>query len=166
MANNQPISAVAVIANDDINIPKPGIIISGTNTGGPGTTLTDVGKGFTNPETNPKGFNINGGDVVYDSAGTIVEVVRVIDSDNIEVSGAIVNGTYEIYKGNGDIQFPGSMGFSLFVGTGGAGSTLAVRTISGNNVTLNNIPDSSFIPLQVMRVLATGTTCSDILALN
>ena len=28
-----------------------------------------------------------------------------------------------------------------------------------------NVPDSSFIPLQVVRVFATGTTCSEILAL-
>ena len=80
MANNQPTSAVIVIPDDSINIPNPGIIISGTNTGA-GTTLTDVGKGFTNAETNPKGFNITGGDVVYDSAGTISTVIRVIDSD-------------------------------------------------------------------------------------
>ena len=50
MANNQPTSAVIVIPDDSINIPNPGIIISGTNTGA-GTTLTDVGKGFTNAET-------------------------------------------------------------------------------------------------------------------
>ena len=70
--------------------------------------------------------------------------------------------TYDIYKGNLD----GETAFTLFVGTGGAGSTLKVRTANGEDVTLNNVPDSSFIPLQVIRVFATGTTCSNILALN
>ena len=76
------INATEVRPDDAINIPKPNVIVAGVNTGA-GTTLTDVGKGFTNAETNPKGFNITGGDVVYDSAGAIVEVVSVTDSDNI-----------------------------------------------------------------------------------
>ena len=84
--------AINVIPSDDINIPQPGIIISGNNTAAPGDILTDVGKGFTNPETNPKGFNIVGGSVVYDSAGAIVEVERVIDSDNLKLSAPIAAG--------------------------------------------------------------------------
>ena len=41
MANNQPTNAVVVIPDDSVNIPNPGVIISGTNTGA-GSTLTDV----------------------------------------------------------------------------------------------------------------------------
>ena len=70
--------------------------------------------------------------------------------------------TYDIYKGN----VGGDTAYTLFVGTGGAGSTLKIRTANGEDVTLNNVPDSSFIPLQAIRVFATGTTCSNILALN
>ncbi len=53
-------------------------------------------------------------------------------------------------------------GCVLFVGTGG---TLVVRTAGGDDVTLLNIADGTFIPLQVVRVFATGTTAADILAL-
>ena len=45
MAQNQPSKAIAVIPSDTINIPVPGIITSGTNTGG-ATTLTDAGQDF------------------------------------------------------------------------------------------------------------------------
>ena len=161
MANNQPTSAVIVIPDDSINIPNPGIIISGTNTGA-GTTLTDVGKGLTNAETNPKGFNITGGDVVYDSAGTISTVIRVIDSDNLELSVAIAAGSYEIYKGNYEVTDSMSPGYSLFVGTAG---NVRVLTVTGQTVTLSNIADASWIPLQVQLVYATGTTAADIVAM-
>lgn len=50
----------------------------------------------------------------------------------------------------------------LFVGTGG---NLRVLTIGGDDVTFNNIQDGSFLPLQVTRVYATGTTASQIIAL-
>jgi len=158
MANNQPTNAVVVIPDDSVNIPNPGIIISGTNTGA-GTTLTDVGKGFTNAETNPKGFNINGGDVVYDSTGTIAEIRDVVDSSNIELLSAIAAGTYDIYKGNQQFQSPG---YSLFVGTAG---DVRVLTVGGETVTLSNVANASFIPLQVQRVYATGTTAADIIAM-
>ena len=51
---------------------------------------------------------------------------------------------------------------ALFVGTGG---TLVVRTAGGDDVTLLNIADGTFLPIQVVRVFATGTTAADILAL-
>ena len=46
-------------------------------------------------------------------------------------------------------------------------TTLTMQSsTAGDDVILNNIPDSSFIPLQAIRVFATDTTCSNILALN
>lgn len=53
-------------------------------------------------------------------------------------------------------------GCALYVGTGG---NLAVRTAAGDDVTLVNVADGSFLPIQVVRVFATGTTAADILAL-
>jgi len=153
--------AINVIPSDDINIPQPGIIISGNNTAAPGDILTDVGKGFTNPETNPKGFNIVGGSVVYDSAGAIVEVERVIDSDNLKLSAPIAAGAYEIYNGNYNVQGK-SDGFSLYIT--GAGN-LSVVTIFGNTVIIPVIANS-FLDLQVIKVNATGTTATGIIALE
>ena len=73
----------------------------------------------------------------------------------------IRDSPYTIYSPNQD----GKTSFTLFVGDGGAATTLRVLTAAGDDVTLTNVPDSSFIPLQVVRVFATGTTCSEILAL-
>ena len=153
--------AINVIPSDDINIPQPGIIIGGNNTAAPGDILTDVGEGFTSPETNPKGFNIVGGSVVYDSAGAIVEVERVIDSDNLKLSAPIAAGTYEIYNGNYNVQGK-SDGFSLYIT--GAGN-LSVVTIFGNKITIPVIANS-FLDLQVIKVNATGTTATGIIALE
>ena len=160
MANNQPFSSVPVIPSDTLNIPQPGIITSGTNST-VGTTLTDAGNNFLNSVTNPNGYNISGGDVVY-AGGAIDEILAVATANTLTMQSSTAAATYDIYKGN----IGGDTAFTLFVGTGGAGSTLKVRTANGEDVTLNNIPDSSFIPLQAIRVFATGTTCSNILALN
>ena len=160
MANNQPFSSVPVIPSDTLNIPQPGIITSGTNST-VGTTLTDAGNNFLNSVTNPNGYNISGGDVVY-AGGAIDEILAVATANTLTMQSSTAATTYDIYKGN----VGGDTAYTLFVGTGGAGSTLKLRTPAGDDVTLNNIPDSSFIPLQVIRVFATGTTCSNILALN
>lgn len=161
MANNQPFSSVPVIPSDTLNIPQTGILTSGTNTTGGTTTLTDAGQDFTKAATNPNGYNIGGGCVVY-AGGAITEVVQVASPTTLTMANNTAAGAYDIYDGN----ISGDTAYTLFVGTGGAGSTLKVRTANGEDVTLNNVPDSSFIPLQVIRVFATGTTCSNILALN
>jgi hypothetical protein len=51
---------------------------------------------------------------------------------------------------------------TLFVGVGG---NIVVITIGGSTLTLKNIADGSFLPIQVTRVKATGTTATDIVAL-
>ena len=140
MANNQPFSSVPVIPSDTLNIPQPGIITSGTNST-VGTTLTDAGNNFLNSVTNPNGYNISGGDVVY-AGGAIDEILAVATANTLTMQSSTAAATYDIYKGN----IGGDTAFTLFVGTGGAGSTLKVRTANGEDVTLNNVPDSSFIP--------------------
>jgi len=167
MAQNQPSSGIPVILSDTINIPSPGIITSGTNTSGVATTLTDAGQDFRNSATNPNGYNISGGDAVISAAGVICEVESVDSATQLTLRApGIAAGTYDIYKGNHQIKDGFSGGFTLFVGTGGPGTTLKIQTVAGPDVTLFNIPDSSFIPIQVQKVFATGTTCSNILALQ
>jgi len=164
MAQNQPTSGIAVIPSDTINIPKPGIITSGTKTGGPATALIDAGQDFLNSTTNDLGYNISGGDIVVSAAGVICEVASVDSATTITLLfPGIALGTYDIYKGNYQLKDGISPGYSLYVGTGG---TLVVLTISGQEVTLLNVGDATWVPLQVQRVLATGTTASDIIALQ
>ena len=49
---------------------------------------------------------------------------------------------------------------------GGAGNIAVVPAGSDQVVVLENVPDSSFIPLQVKRVNSTDTTATKIIALR
>jgi hypothetical protein len=70
-----------------------------------------------------------------------------------------------------NIPFPGDATASpntaqwpcvLYVGTGG---TLRVLTAGGNDITLVNVADGTFIPIQVIRVFSSTTDATDIVAL-
>jgi hypothetical protein len=49
----------------------------------------------------------------------------------------------------------------LFVGTGG---TVKVTTSGGQDVVLSNVQDGTTIPLMILKVWATGTTATNIVA--
>ena len=169
MASNQPTQAITVIKSDTINIPEPGSYLTGGNTGS-GTTLTTAGAKFLgtfNAGNTGYSNRVAAGDVIYQGT-TIVTVVSVDSDTQLTVSAALTGGgaTYEIYRGNGgaQTQLPaGNEGFSLFVGT--AGNLAVIPASSTDTVILKNVPDSSFIPLQVARVLS-STTAADIVALR
>ena len=168
MASNQPTQATTVIKSDTINIPEPGSYLTGGNTGS-GTTLTTAGAKFLgtfNAGNTGYSNRVAAGDVVY--RGTTIVTVISVDSDTqLTVSAALTTGTYEIYRGNGGAQtqlLAGNEGFSLFVGTGGNIAVIPASTT--DTVILKNVPDSSFIPLQVARVSSTDTTAADIIALR
>lgn len=59
--------------------------------------------------------------------------------------------------GNGQVE-----GCVLYVGTGG---TLRVLTAGGDDITLLNVANGTFVPLQVIRVFSTTTTANNIIAL-
>ena len=71
---------------------------------------------------------------------------------------------------NANIPFPGDNTAApntaqwpcvLYVGTGG---DLDIRTADGDDITLVNVPDGTFIPIQVIRVFTTSLA-ADIVAL-
>jgi len=173
MASNQPTKAIQVIPSDSINIPEPGSYISGTNAGA-GTTLTDASATFLDGQTNAGQtgyFNrVAAGDVVYEpSTNTSAQVEKVDANTKLTLSAPGLTGGstgYDIYRGVGGLKNTksGNEGFSLFVGTGGDIKVLPAS--STNPVILKNIGNNSYVPLQVIRVLNTGTTASDILALD
>lgn len=170
MASNQPTQALNVVPSDEINIPEPDAYITGTKNS-TGTTITDASANFlgtTNPAATGYANRVSVGDVVYVIDGatiTIVRVTSVTDNNNLVVSAAVPTGVkpYQIYRSNGDFKNV-SEGFSLFVG--GAGNIAVVPASSDQVVVLENIPDSSFIPLQVTRVNSTDTTATKIIALR
>lgn len=166
MAQNQPVKAIEVRPSDTINIPQTGSIVGGTSST-TGATLTDAAATFLNSSTNPLGYNIKGGDVIY--VGTEIHEVKSVDSETVitlkSAVGAAAPYDYKIYKGNsGDLK-EGQDGYSLFVGTAGDVAVLPAGT-GQDSVILKNVANNSYVPLQVQRVLATGTTAADILALE
>jgi hypothetical protein len=59
--------------------------------------------------------------------------------------------------GNGQVE-----GCVLYIGTGGI---LRVLTAGGDDITFTNIPNGTFLPVQVIRVFASDTTALNIIAL-
>ena len=54
----------------------------------------------------------------------------------------------------------------IYVGTGGDLALVAIDAPAGaNGVTFRNLPSGSLLPVRARRVLATGTTAADLLAL-
>lgn len=61
-----------------------------------------------------------------------------------------------------DVSGGTNNGCVLYVGTAG---NLRVLTVGGDDVTFIGINTGAFIPVQVLRVFATGTTAGNIIAL-
>ena len=164
MASNQPTQALDVIPDNFINIPEPEAYIKkGTQDAATGTTVTDATAKFLGVFNATKtGYSnkVAAGDVIY-TAGNILTVVKVISDTELEASGSVTNGDkFQIYRAN----TASSEGFSLFVG--GQGDIAVIPASSDETVIMQNIPDSSFVPLQVKRVLASNTTATNIIALR
>ena len=68
--------AINVIPNDTINIPQPGPIVSGNNSSNIAAIIRDASKDFRRQVTNPQGYNVGGGSVVY-NGGNIGEVIEI-----------------------------------------------------------------------------------------
>lgn len=173
MASNQPTQALNVVPSDTINIPEPDAYITGTSNSVTGTTITDLNANFlgvNNPGNTGYSNRVAIGDVVYvyasptpGAAVTIVTVTAVTNNTTIVVSASVTgNKPYKIYRANAGAS--DREGFSLFVG--GAGNIAVVPASSDQVVLLENIPDSSFIPLQVKRVNSSDTTATKIIALR
>jgi len=165
MAQNQPVKAIDVVPSDLVNIPQPGSVTGATD-GTPGAL-------FTSPSSTFKTDFISGGDVVIATQGGVnemVEIEAVVNETQLKLFTAFTFTapiTFKIYKGNGGGGIQGKIGndgYSLFVGTGGDLTVLPAGT-GQDEVTLKNVANNSYVPLQVQRVLET-TTASDILALE
>jgi hypothetical protein len=72
------------------------------------------------------------------------------------------NDSSDILPAGGVITEGSNNGVCLYIGTGG---TLKVTMLGGQIVTFANIPDGTFMPIQVRRVWADTTDCTDIIAL-
>lgn len=162
MAQNQPVKAIDVRPSDTLNIPEPGSVLSGTS------GAASLGSLLIDPTATFLDDFISGGDVVYVDPGEIHEIDRVESNTQLQLKTATVAAgpyPYKIYKGNGGQLKQGQDGYSLFVGTGGDLAVLPVGT-GQDEVILKNVANNSYVPLQVQRVLSTGTTAANVLALE
>ncbi|MCP4323389.1 MAG: hypothetical protein GY787_16375 [Alteromonadales bacterium] len=164
MAQNQPVKAIDVVPSDLVNIPQPGSVTRATD-GTQGAT-------FTSPTSTFRTDFISGGDVIIATQGGVNEMVEIesviseTELTTFEVFSFSNPITFKIYKGNGGLQNAiGNDGYSLFVGTGGDLAVLPAGT-GQDEVILKNVANNSYVPLQVQRVLNTGTTAANVLALE
>ena len=142
--------ALAVIPTDNANVPFPAPVKSGTNTSAVANQLVDTAGNFINA-------GVKTGDIVYNttdgSAATVVSVtsatVIVLNADIFGASGK----AYTIYQASSQTTI-GNQGCFLFVG--GAGN-VAVTTIGGDEVTFNAVPVGTVLPVQVLKVKASGS---------
>ena len=181
MSSNQPIKAIQVRINSNINIPQPGSYASGTNATTTGNTIIDLSANFlgvSNPGNTGYSDKVSIGDIVYtdDAAANAVGVAvsSIVSNTELTVTGAILSGTdtYEIYRGNGTYtpigpqSVTGLEGYSLYVGGTGGGELSVIPAGSSDTVIFKGVTAGDFIPLRVIRVNDIGTNVTDILALD
>ena len=146
--------ALTVIASDTINIPNvAGPVLSGTTSQAApaATTLVDDTQDFT---------AIQGlvGSIVYLTGG-VATVTGIVNATTVTLSAGVANtGSTESYTIYGD----NNTGCVLYAGNTG---NIRVLTAGGDDVVFVGIPAGSFVPVQVLRVFATDTTATDIVAL-
>jgi hypothetical protein len=144
--------AIDVYPADDIKVPSPSSFrFSGTNDGVAANQLVDSTRDFI-----AEGVRDN--DVVYNTTTGASALVEAVTATTLTLSADIFTATPQEYSIYAYDSFDGPV---LYVGTGG---DLTIVTTGGNEVTLTNVSNGSFIPVMVRSVQATGTTCSDIIA--
>ena len=104
------------------------------------------------------------GDLVVNTSSTpkATRITAVVSDTTVTVQTTGLFGTSD----NFNVLSKSTEPAVLFVGTVGASPTLKVRTMGGDDITLNNVVQGTFLPIQVKRVYNTGTSnVSDIIAL-
>ncbi len=147
-------NALRVVTSDTINIPNPSTLaVSGTNTSTSANNLVDntVGINFLT-------LQIRIGSIVYNTTDGSCAVVTSVAANTLGLSANIftaISKAYSIYAENNTPAV-------LYIG--GAGN-VRVLTEGGNDVTFNGTLAGSYFPIQVLKVFATGTTATNIIAI-
>lgn len=157
ITNLQASRALKVVPSDTINIPNPAAVnASGTTDGsGTGTTATDL---VDSTATFTDG-SVRVGDIVMNNTDSSLHVIEeIVDDNNLKlVAGSLAGSkSYTIYAKDSKAA-P-----SLYVGVTG---NVVVEMAGGDVVTLVGVPAGATLPINVVRVNATNTTATDIVAL-
>ncbi len=151
--------ALKVIPSDNCVIPMPYVIETGTTTSAPGlNALADSSGLFITNGVKP-------GDVVYNitdnTAATVVQVqsqTTLLLNANIT---AAIGKSYIVYQASPENTL-GNQGCVLYIG--GAGN-VNLNTTGDDIITFVGLNTGQFVPVQCVKVAATGTTATNIIAL-
>jgi hypothetical protein len=144
--------------SDDANIAYPTLIETGTNTTATASKLIDsTGLFITN--------NIKTGDIVHnDTDETSATVVSVDSETQLTLNANIFTATakaYAVYQASPQTGL-GNPGCNLYIG--GAGN-VSVVTIGGDVATFFGVPAGTTLPIQVLKLRATSTSATNVIAL-
>jgi hypothetical protein len=144
--------------SDNANVAYPNVITSGTNTSAVSFKLVNSAAKFI---TN----GVATGDVIHnDTASTAATVVSVDSETQLTLNADIFTTTaqaYTLYSMSAQTSM-GNPGCFLYVG--GTGN-VSVITIGGDQITFAGVPAGTTLPIQVLKLRATGTTATLINAL-
>jgi len=144
--------------SDNADIAFPNQIAGGTNTTATSFKLINSAALYITK-------NVKTGDVVHnDTAGTAATVVSVESETELTLNANIFTTTaqaYAIYAMSAQTSM-GNPGCFLYVG--GTGN-VSVITIGGDQITFNGVPAGTTLPIQVLKLRATGTTATLVNAL-
>ena len=151
--------ALKVLPSNDADIPFPAIAQTGTN-----TAITSFGVLIDSAATFVT-KNVTTGDIVYNiTDGTAATVVSVSGQTSLTMNADIFTATaksYIIYV-NSSQQTIGNQGCVLYIGGPG---NITVTTNGTDIVTFVGLNAGQFVPVQVSKIFATGTTATNIIAL-
>jgi hypothetical protein len=150
--------ALKVLPSNNADIPFPAVAQAGRNTSVTASQLVDTAATFV---TN----FVRTGDIVYNTTdGTAATVLSVTNQTTLVLNADIFtasNKDYVVYQASSQTTI-GNQGCVLYIG--GAGN-ITVTTNGTDTVTFVGLSAGQFVPVQVVKIFATGTTATEIIAL-
>ena len=151
--------ALKVLPSNDAEIPFPAVAQSGTNTAivAFGVLIDSAATFVTN--------SVRTGDIVYNiTDSTAATVVSVTDQTTLIMNANIFTATaksYVVYQASAQTTI-GNQGCVLYIGGPG---NVTMTTNGNDTITLVGLNGGQFVPVQCVKVFATGTTATSIIAL-
>lgn len=150
--------ALNVLPSNDAEIPFPAVAQAGVNTSVVASQLVDTAATFV---TN----SVRTGDIVYNiTDSTAATVVSVTNQTTLVLNADIFLATaksYVVYQASAQTTI-GNQGCVLYIGGSG---NVTMTTNGTDTVTLVGLNGGQFVPVQCVKVFATGTTATNIIAL-
>ena len=140
---------------DTVNLND--VINSYTRTGGGGSgVINDTNATFITDGVKPGDLVVN--TTVLTNDGARIVTVNSETQITCALATTSVGDTFDILTQSTEPAV-------LYIGDVTAGASLKVRSAGGDDATFVNVVEGTFLPVQVKRIYATGTTASKIIAL-